>query len=138
MTGDRLARRIAAMTQSLRALERPEASDASRLASDPVLRAAVERWIQVAVEGAIDATQHVAAREGWTPPTTARATFLTLAGHGVIPVELATRLGRAAALRNLLVHDYAELDLVRLATIVRDDLGDLRALARALAPWIDR
>jgi len=125
------------MTESLRALERPEASDAERLAADPVLRAAVERWLQVAVEGAIDATQHVVAHEGWTPPTTARATFLTLAGHGVIDVALATRLGRAAALRNLLGHDYAEVDLVRLAAIVRDDLGDLRVLAKALAPWID-
>lgn len=72
------------------------------------------------------------------PPTTARATFLSLATHGVIPLDLAQRLGGAAALRNLLVHDYAEVDVVRLAAVVRSDLGDLRALAAAAAPWVER
>lgn len=56
----------------------------------------------------------------------------------MIPLELAQRLGGAAALRNLLVHDYAEVDVVRLAAIVKGDLGDLRALAAAAAPWVDR
>lgn len=127
------------MREALQALEtRPGTGDASALARDPVLRAAVERWLQIAVEGAIDLAHSVVAHEGWTPPDTARAAFVTLAAHGVVPLDLAQRLGSAAALRNLLVHDYAEIDLVRLAAIVRDDLGDLRALAAALAPWIGR
>ncbi len=136
---DRLARRLLSLRESLAALEaRPEAADASSLAADPVLKAAVERWLQVAVEACIDVAQHVVSREGWTPPTTARATFLSLATHGVIALDLAQRLGSAAALRNLLVHDYADVDVIRLAAIVRDDLGDLRRLAAAAAPWVDR
>lgn len=79
-TGDRLTRRLLALHESLAALsERPEAGDAARLAVDPMLKAAVERWLQVAVEACVDVAQHVVSREGWTPPTTARATFLSLA-----------------------------------------------------------
>lgn len=137
--GDRLARRLLSLRESVAALDaRPEAGDAARLAADPMLEAAVERWLQVAVEACVDVAQHVVSREGWTPPTTARATFLSLATHGVISLELAQRLGSAAALRDLLVHDYAEVDVVRLAAVVRDDLGDLRSLAAAVAPWVER
>lgn len=102
---DVVARRLLALNEALRELERPEAADERRLAADAVLRAAVERWLQVAVEACIDVADHLVASEGWTPPETARAAFATLAAHGRIPLELAGRLGDAAALRNILVHD---------------------------------
>jgi uncharacterized protein YutE (UPF0331/DUF86 family) len=37
-------------------------------------------------------------------------------------------------LRNLLVHDYADVDPGRLAATVRDDLGDLRDSAGHVGP----
>jgi uncharacterized protein YutE (UPF0331/DUF86 family) len=51
-------------------------------------------------------------------------------------LDLAARLGSAAALRNVLVHDYVSVDLERLARVVRDDLGDLRTFAQIAAGWI--
>jgi uncharacterized protein YutE (UPF0331/DUF86 family) len=56
--------------------------------------------------------------------------------HGQIPLPLAERLGLAASLRNLLVHDYALVDLNRLAAVVRDDVADLRAFAAHAAQWM--
>ena len=101
-----------------------------------MLRAAVERWLQVAIEACINLAGHVIASEGWTPPQTARAAFQVLAAHGRLPLDLAQRLGLAASLRNLLVHDYALIDLDRLARAVREDMGDLRAFAAAAAGWM--
>jgi uncharacterized protein YutE (UPF0331/DUF86 family) len=49
---------------------------------------------------------------------------------------LAARLANAAALRNVLVHDYVSVDLERLARVVREDLGDLRAFASVAAAWV--
>lgn len=66
------------------------------------------------------------AARGWTPPDTARAAFLVLARHGVLDEALAQRLGEAAAMRDILVHDYVAIDLELLARAVRDDLDDLR------------
>lgn len=132
-----LTRRVLAVTDALRELERAEARDATRLASDPVLRAAVERWLQVAIEGCLDIASHVIATKGWVPAETGRAAFQTLASHGLLDLELATRLGRAVGLRNLLVHEYATIDLKRLAEIVRTDLGDLRAFAGVATGWLD-
>ena len=96
----------------------------------------LERWLQVAVEACIDLAHHVISAEGWTPPVTARGAFLTLAAHGRIELALAERLGRAAALRNVLVHDYVAVDLAQLAHIVAHDLDDLRAFAQHAARWL--
>jgi len=44
------------------------------------------------------------------------------------------RLAGAASLRNLIVHQYGDLDAKRVLSVVRNDLGDLEALLRALSP----
>jgi uncharacterized protein YutE (UPF0331/DUF86 family) len=133
---DVVARRLLSMNEALRELSRVEAGDAAALAANGMLRAAVERWLQTAIEACIDIADHVVASEGWTPPESARAAFMTLAGHGKLPTELAAKLGDAAALRNVLVHDYVSVDLARLARVVREDLGDLRAFAGHAAVWM--
>src|SRR5437588_731352 len=122
---DVAARRVLALNEALGDLARAEAGDENALAADRVLRAAVERWLQIAIEACIDLADHVIADEGWTPPETARAAFEALAAHGKLSVDLAKRLGDAAALRNILVHDYVSVDLARLARVVREDLADL-------------
>jgi uncharacterized protein YutE (UPF0331/DUF86 family) len=124
------------MNEALRELERDGAADERALATDSVLRAAVERWLQVAIEACIDVADHVVAAQGWTPVESARAGFARLAAHGKLPADLASRLGDAAALRNILVHDYVSVDLARLARVVREDLGDLRAFAARVAEWM--
>lgn len=134
---DLLARRVLALSEALGHLDRPEASDPARLRGDPVMRAAVERWLQVAIEACIDVAYHLIASEGWTPPETARAAFRALVAHGRLEADLADRLGLAAGLRNLIVHDYAELDLDLLAAAVRDDLDDLRRFGALAAGWLD-
>jgi uncharacterized protein YutE (UPF0331/DUF86 family) len=126
-----VARRLLILSESLQELARPGAGDPVALAKDRMLRAAVERWLQLAVEACIDIATHTVADEGWTPPGNAREAFLVLAGHGRIPLDLAQRLGAAAGLRNVLVHDYVSVDLNRLARAVREDLDDLRAFARS-------
>ena len=107
------------------------------MAADPVLRAAVERWLQVAIEACIDIAYHVIGDRGWTPPDSARDAFRTLASHGLIDAALATRLGRAAGLRNVLVHDYVAVDLDKLAAAIGRDLGDLRAFGAIAGRWVE-
>jgi uncharacterized protein YutE (UPF0331/DUF86 family) len=132
---DVIARRLLSLNESLRELARPAASDARALIADPVLRAAVERWLQVAIEACFDLAYHLAASEGWTPPGSGREAFASLAAHGKLGADLAKKLGSAAALRNVLVHDYVAVDLERLARVVREDLDDLRDFARTASSW---
>jgi uncharacterized protein YutE (UPF0331/DUF86 family) len=118
-------RKLTVLGDCLTELEKVNAT-ATMLAHNTMLRAAVERWLQVAIEACLDTAYHIVSDEGWTPVDTGRAAFLALASHGVIDAALAQRLGRAAGLRNLLVHDYARIDLEALARVVQCELSDLR------------
>ena len=139
MTGvDAISRRLLSLSEALAHLDRPECRDPARLLVDATLRAAVERWLQVSIEACLDVAHNMIASEAWTPAPTGRAAFTTLAAHGVILPDLAQRLGRAVGLRNLLVHDYADVDVARLAAIVAADLDDLRAFARVATGLIER
>lgn len=127
---DAIARRTFALNEALQHLDAKSAQiTADALASDPMLQAAVERWLQVSVEACIDIAYHVISENGWTPPDAARAAFETMAAHAVIPGELAERLTRAAGMRNILVHDYVRIDRAILAAAVKSALTDLRAFA---------
>ena len=132
---DAIARRVFALNEALQDLADPDARDASRLGRDRRLRAAVERWLQISIEACIDIAFAVIAAREWTPPDSARGAFNTLAGHGLISVDLANRLALAAGLRNILVHEYVDVDLDRVARVVRENLGDLRAFAQAATGW---
>ena len=127
-----VTRRLLALNEALTDLERPAARDPHVLTTDRVLRSAVERWLQVAIEACIDLAYHVISERGWPPPESARAAFAMMAQHAVIPPDLAERMARAAGLRNVLVHDYVSVDLRILAQVVSDDLGDLRAFGAAV------
>ncbi len=131
-----VGRRLLALNEALEELSRPEAGDPARLIADRVLRAAVERWLQVAIEACIDVADHVIAAEGWTPPESGRAAMMALAGHGLISADLARNLALAVGMRNLLVHQYASVDLTLVARAVREDVGDLQAFAGTAASWL--
>lgn len=133
---DVVSRRVLALGNALEQLEACDAGNGARLARDAMLRAAVERWLQVAIEACIDIAYHVIAANEWTPPDTARAAFTTLSSHGLIDAELAQRLGAASGLRNVLIHDYVDVDLERVARVVREDLGDLKRFAQIASTLI--
>ena len=58
----------------------------------------------------VDVAQHICASEGWGPPKDNGDALRLLRAHGVLPAELAGRLRKAVGFRNVLVHEYVEVD----------------------------
>lgn len=133
---DVVARRLLILNECLTELARPQAAEPQALVADAMLRAAVERWLQLSIESCIDIASHVIASEGWVPPASGKEAFLILANHGRLPLDLATRLGLAAGMRNVLVHDYVAIDLPQLTRAIRNGLPDLREFAVCASEWI--
>ena len=130
---DVLARRILVLSETLGELDRSGGADAGELRKNAMLRAAVERWLQLAIESCIDMAFHIVSEREWTPPDTAAGAFRALASHGLLDAQLAERLASAAGLRNVLVHDYVSVDVGLLARAVERDLDDLRAFGAMAA-----
>ena len=73
-------------------------------------------------------------KAGGRRPTTVTP-FRLLGGHGVLTTELAILIRKAVGFRNVLVHDYIEVD----DSIVVDrlkSLGDLEEFVRQVAAYV--
>lgn len=85
------------------------------LTGDPIRLAALERILERMVLRAIDVNEHIVSElatgaEERSTRLTYADTFRRLAGHGVYDRELAERIARSAGLRNILVHEYNDID----------------------------
>ena len=79
----------------------------------------------VAIEAAISMCTHLAARLAQRTPESYSECFAVLAEAGLLPQDLAQRLGRMARFRNLLVHLYWQVDDSRVWQVLQNDLNDL-------------
>lgn len=102
------------------------------LTDDAVLDRAKYRLV-TAIEGLLQAAQHVIASERLESPSTYADAFRILGDAEILAPELADTAQDIARFRNLLVHGYAAVDDTRVAQIVGDRRGDLRAIAARLA-----
>lgn len=85
-----------------------------------------------AVQIVIDIATSVCVSRGLGVPPTYADAFRSLARDGVLAEHLADRLARAAGFRNLVVHAYADLDLVRVHEAATSGPPDLRAFLKAV------
>ena len=92
----------------------------------------------VATEAAIDLCLHISAKKLGKVAEEYAACFKLLADQGLVDQDLASRLGRMARFRNLLVHQYWEIDHSRLYEIITGpDLEDLEAFVRQVGLLIE-
>ena len=122
---EKIARKIAIIERALaylksRADVRPE--DVER---NYELKSALERNFQVAIEAALDIGEMIIAEEGLERPEEYRDVFLELGKAGIIPNDFASRIAPMAGFRNILVHQYDEVNVKLMCKFLREKLGDL-------------
>jgi uncharacterized protein YutE (UPF0331/DUF86 family) len=125
---DSMFAKLGRLDALLKVLEQARAHGKDAIASDIHLQLEVERALQLSIQICIDMGAHLVSELGMKPADDYYGVFSSLAQHGSIDKDLAGRLGAAAGLRNLLVHDYGDVDHGRLWETL-GDLDDLRAFA---------
>lgn len=88
--------------------------------------------LERACQAAIDMAMHLVARDHLGVPQDTADAFRLLAAAGRIDAELAERLRRMLAFRNVAVHEYQALSLGVLRAVVEKHLGNFVDLCTAL------
>jgi uncharacterized protein YutE (UPF0331/DUF86 family) len=109
-----------------------------RTATDPATEWARERGLQIAAQAVFDIGNHILSGGFAERPADYAAIPAMLCRKGVIGVDLEGRLRGLAGFRNLLVHDYARVDPVRVREMLEARLPDLVAFADAVEDWLSR
>lgn len=113
---DVIVRRLVVMRRLLDHLESLEIADGRDLA-DLAIQLQVERVLTQLVNLASEINAHVAAATGLAPEDY-RQGFDRMAEEGFLTRELAAELKPSVGMRNILIHQYVEVDLAQVADAV--------------------
>lgn len=123
------SRRLEALHGYLKKLRAFRSAEEAEFVREPALHDLAERYLHLAVEACLDLANHWIAERGLPTPDANRDTFTVLERAGELPSDLADRLRGWAGFRNILVHEYLEIDHVVAYRAIRDELGDLDRFA---------
>lgn len=85
-----------------------------------------------ACEASIDAAMHIVRLRRLGLPQESRDAFRLLDEAGLLTKELSDEMQKMVGFRNVAVHDYRELSLTILRSILESRLGDFRDYVRAV------
>ena len=122
------SRRLDALDLYLERVESLGSVCEAEFTGSPAIHDLAERYLHLAMEAAIDLANHWIADRALRTPESNRDTFSVLEESGEIDAALAERLRGWAGFRNILVHQYANIDHRIAYRAIQDDLGDLMAL----------
>lgn len=132
-----LAAKLAELEDHVSRVRKHRPGDAKALAEDRDAFDLVSFNLMLAVQAALDVAGHLIADEGWAPATDLRQAFHRLHEHGVLSQEIAEALGRAAGLRNVVAHVYAQTDPELVFRGASSGLDDLESFSREVAAWVE-
>ena len=124
------SRRLATLRGYLEKLRAFQPTSEEEFRRSPAIHDLAERYLHLAMECVLDLGNHFIADAGLPTPETNQDTFTRLEQAGAIPSELASRLRSWAGFRNILVHQYLDIDHGIAWHAIQRELGDLEAFAR--------
>lgn len=110
--------------------------DLKQFLTDDVVRSAVERYLQLALEAVLDIADQVIGEQDFRKPEDYKDNILILAENKVIPQAFAKRFALAAGFRNILVHDYLKLDYEKVYQHFKEDTRDLEQFLKYIARYL--
>jgi uncharacterized protein YutE (UPF0331/DUF86 family) len=128
--------RLRELSRRLRRVAARQPESARQLASDEDLQDILARNLEVAIQTCIDIAYHLCGAHGVVPTTAAEA-FSELAKRQLIDRQLAARLRLAVGFRNVLVHEYTEVDWKIAMKVIHTGTRDLAAFGKAVLGMLE-
>jgi uncharacterized protein YutE (UPF0331/DUF86 family) len=107
-----------------------------KLNDDYILRSAIERNFQLALESVLDIGEIIISMKDLEKPEDYKDIIEILGKENILPREFAKKFAPAAGFRNILVHKYTEVDIDELYEHLRQDLKDFDFFANCIAEFV--
>ena len=96
----------------------------------------IERTLQIIIESCVDIANHIISDSGMRPPKTYADTFRVLSENNIVAAELFAVLEKMAKFRNIVVHQYEEVDAEIVIVILEKHLGDFEEFKKTVLAYI--
>ena len=134
---DILLAKIASIQKCLHRI-RKVTSGAPETLNDPDIEDIFVLNLQRAVQAAIDLAAHLVADEKIGLPASLKENFTLLESRQIIDAQLSKHLQSMVGFRNIAVHDYQQLDLAILKSILEHRLARPRQIHSSREPALPR
>lgn len=104
--------------------------------SNPEIYGSAERFLQLAVETTTDMGNHIISTLGLGEVNWYSDIAALMEEKGYITVDLRERWIKMIGFRNILVHDYLEVDRKIVYNVLQNGVDDLEKLKRAFAEFL--
>lgn len=134
---ERVTKHLEHISSSLRVLESLKPMSFQQFSEDPRIYWAVEKGLERCIQNLLDASAHIVAALGGPVPDDYGSLLLELGRRRILPSEYAARIAPMAGFRNILIHEYLEVDLHEVHAALRDRLDDFRTFASYVLQFIE-
>jgi len=117
--------KISATQKYLKILERYQKYSREEIEENIDIKGAIERYLYLAIQSTIDLAEAVISFKNFRKPTTMAESFIILSEEGIINKELAEQLIKMVGFRNIIAHDYEEIDYDIVYDVLRHRLKDI-------------
>ena len=90
------------------------------------------------IETCTDIANHLIADGSLRPPTSYADTFTVLSEGNILPPELGTAMEKMAKFRNVVVHQYEEVDAEIVVAILKKHLGDFEKFKESVLAYLKK
>jgi len=130
--------RLKRLDKALQILQQSSETSYEELTGNAVLLSAVERNFQVAIECILDIGNHIIAEKGFESPDESGDIIRIMGEEDIIPSDYASRIKGMPGFRNILIHEYTEIDYHLLYSYLSDQLDDFREFARYISVYLEK
>lgn len=117
--------KISSILKYLKILKGYQHYSEEKLENDLTLRGAIERYLYLLSQAAIDLAESLIAFKDFRRPTTYSEAFHILQEERLISADLTEKLINMARFRNIIAHDYEDLDFGIIYDILQNHLQDI-------------
>ena len=124
--------KISAARKYLKILERYKKYSKEEIKNNLDIRGAVERYLYLAAQAAIDLAEAVIAYKKFRKPTTMTEAFYILDEEGIIDAKLTEKLVGMVGFRNIVAHDYEKINYDIVYAVLHKGLKDINDFLRKI------
>lgn len=133
---DKIYLRIEKLKEYVTILESLQHTTLLELHKDVVKKGAIERYLQLAIEACIDIAELVISDQRLPTPSTAKEAIDIIGKEGIIDNHFAKRFSKAVGFRNILIHDYVEIDYDQLLHNLKENLSDFHTFIKSILSFL--
>ncbi len=106
--------------------------------SSHMARWAIERGLQLSLEATLDIASHIIGEMEFGKAENYKENFEILAREKILPVSFAKKFKGAAGFRNILVHDYVDVDPKKVYEHFKNDSKDIKKFVNYVSKWLKK